>query len=205
MSKVKIKKIGITGGIGSGKTTIANIFKKLNFQVIDADKIAREAVLPGSKTLEQIKKVFGVEVINKGQLDRKKLGRIIFSNSIEKKKLNNIIQPSIARLICLKTSFLIKSKRIKTLIYDIPLLYEENLQRFFSSIIVVYAPENIRIHRIKKRDKILKKEAINRIHSQMSLEKKKNMADFVIDNSYFDINSLKIKVLEFIRKNRLIK
>ncbi|WP_439426217.1 dephospho-CoA kinase [Oenococcus alcoholitolerans] len=199
----KMIKVGITGGIGSGKTSVSNIFARLGFKVVDADKIAREIVLPGRWELEEIKNAFGLGVMNGSNLDRHKLGKIVFSDQQALRKLNEIIQPSIKQTIEMRGDFLQKEGLTNTLVYDIPLLFEHGYQDIFDFIILVYADEKTRIERIVKRDDISRQEAFNRISSQMPLDEKKKMSDIVIDNSKIDLPALESEVERIISEKHL--
>ncbi|EJO02380.1 dephospho-CoA kinase [Oenococcus oeni] len=201
MSKIKMKKIGLTGGTGSGKTTVSNIFRELGYTIIDADQIAREVVMPGRPELEEIKNAFGLPIMKGASLNRKELGKIVFSDPEALKTLNSITHPSIRQLMQMQMEFFENEGRIKTLILDIPLLYEGGWQNQLDSVIVVDADKKTRLRRLIMRDHISEQQAINRIAAQMPLEEKVDRADFVVDNSR-DKASLKECVLKFISENK---
>jgi len=175
--------VGLTGGIGSGKSTVSNMLIERNIPVIDADKISREVLIIYPEVLWSIKKEFGEEVFDENDnLDRKKLGAIIFSNEIFKKKLENIIIPYIKKEIFDKIEKYVKAGE-KLCIVDAPTLIETNLHKYMDEVIVIVVNEEIQIKRVMARDSLSKKDALNRINSQMPLKEKLKYATYTIDNS----------------------
>ncbi|WP_414055157.1 dephospho-CoA kinase [Macrococcus equi] len=174
--------IGLTGGIASGKSTVAKYLSDQGFVIIDADIASRKAVEVGTEGLAQIKKAFGDQVIRlDGSLDRKALGNIIFNDSSEREKLNKIVHPRVRDIMeNEKQNALMQGKIV---VMDIPLLYENHLEHTVDEVWLVYIPLNIQIERLMLRNNLSQKEAQARIASQMSLEEKKEKADKVIDNS----------------------
>lgn len=175
--------LGLTGGIASGKSTIANMFKDKGVPVIDTDIIARQVVEKGTVGLEQITQTFGKEILNEdGTLNRKKLGSIIFQDAHQRDSLNKIMQPLIQEeMIKQRDVYLANNERIVVL--DIPLLYEGNLEHTVNQILVVYVDKETQLKRLMDRNKLTEKEARDRISSQLPLEKKKERADLIIDNT----------------------
>ncbi len=175
--------VGLTGGIGSGKSTVSNMLIERNIPVIDADKISREVLIIYPEVLWSIKKEFGEEVFDENDnLDRKKLGAMIFSNEIFKKKLENIIIPYIKKEIFDKIEKYVKAGE-KFCIVDAPTLIENNLHKYMDEVIVIVVNEKIQIKRVMARDSLSKKDALNRINSQMPLKEKLKYATYTIDNS----------------------
>lgn len=175
--------IGLTGGIGSGKTTVVREFSKKGIKVIDADLIARDAVVPGTGVYKKIKRYFGHGIIlSNKQINRKKLAEIIFKDSKKRRLLEKITHPEIIKRIKKQAQGYL-NKNNKSLIIDAPLLFESGLDKFVDRIIVVWVPEHLQIKRLKERDKISNVQAIARIKSQLSLDIKRKSADYVIDNS----------------------
>ena len=187
--------IGLTGSIGSGKSTVSNILKKKNINIIDADEISRK-IFDDKEALDLLVKCFGREILNSDNfLDRKKLGSIVFSDKDKLKKLNSITHPIITNKI--KSSIdKFEKQGEKNVILDAPLLIEANLLNLVDRVLLVICNENIQIKRIVKRDNISKEDAILRIRLQMSVEDKKKYADYIIDNSY-NQNTLEIDVEKF--------
>lgn len=175
--------VGLTGGIGSGKSTVSNMLIERNIPVIDADKISREVLIIYPEVLWSIKKEFGEEVFDENDnLNRKKLGSIIFSNEIFRKKLENIIIPYIKKEIFDKIEKYVEYGE-KLCIVDAPTLIENNLHKYMDEVIVIVVNEEIQIKRVMARDSLSKKDALNRINSQMSLKEKLKYATYTIDNS----------------------
>lgn len=171
--------IGLTGGIASGKSAALEIFKSRGAKTLDCDVIARQAVQPGQPALRKIRKVFGPGVFQGKELDRAAMARIVFSKPSERKKLEKIVHPFVYR----KLQKEIARHKKGILILDIPLLFETNFGRLVDQTAVVWVPERIQLERLMGRNKLSKKEALDRIRSQIPLSRKKKSADFVLDNS----------------------
>jgi len=178
--------IGLTGGIVSGKSTVALMFKDLGAKIVDADKLGHSVILPHKPAWEKIVKIFGKDVLqNDLTIDREKLGKIVFANQSLLKKLNDITHPEITKIIKKEIDSL-KNKTYnqkKILIIDAALIYEAKIDRLMDKIIVVYIDEDEQIKRLIKRNNLSKDEALQRIKSQMPMKEKVKMADYVIDNS----------------------
>lgn len=175
--------IGLTGSIGTGKSTIANKFRQLNFPIVDADIIAREVVQPGAPAFEEIVATFGEEIMQQdGTLDRKKLGAIVFNDRQKRLQLNDIIHPAIrAEIIRQKETHV--ASGVKAVVLDIPLLYESKLTHFVDKVIVVTTDKDVQLARIMKRDESTIEEAEQRIKSQIPVAEKEKWADAIIDNN----------------------
>ena len=175
--------IGLTGGIASGKSTVAKVIKDLGIIVIDADQVAREVVQVGESAYYQIIKTFGKGILNDDQtINRDKLGAIIFNDKDKRKKLNDIVHPAIRkRMNEQKEKYISEGK--KTIVLDIPLLFESNRTDQVDKILLVYVNEDVQLQRLMERNHLNKEEAMARIKSQIPLSKKKQMADEVIDNN----------------------
>ena len=174
--------VGITGIIGSGKSTVATRFEKLGNAVFNSDETARE-ITQESETLQDIQQQFGVDILNSsGQLDREKMAQLVFQDPAQLKKLNQIIHP---RVRAKMWEFVKKGQNdssIKLILVDSPLIYETDLHKYLDFILVVAAPEEICIERVKKRNNLSRKKIIERISQQIPLEEKIKKADFVIYN-----------------------
>src|SRR3989304_3472112 len=175
--------IGLTGGIASGKSLVAEELKRLGVHLIDADEIAREVVKTGLPAYNEIVKEFGEKILNPDKtINRKELGRIVFSNTELRRRLERITHPRIRKKIEAEISA-IKAKNPKAVIVvDAALLIEGGLYKKMDKVIVVYADEETQIKRLTERDGLTIKEAQNRISSQMPLKEKRKHADFVIEN-----------------------
>lgn len=191
-----MKWIGLTGGIGTGKTTVAKILEDMGIAVVYADQLAREVTQVGSPGLESIKKNFGKEMINDdGTLNRSALGKIVFSDKEKLKTVEQILHP----LISARTKEIregLESENHKIAIYDVPLLFEKKLEKQFDEIALVYCEEKVQRERIFKRDLLEPDEIENRIRSQMPLREKITKSDFVIYNGG-SLKELHVKTKEF--------
>jgi dephospho-CoA kinase len=193
----KMLVVGLTGSIGTGKSTVSNVLKTKNINIIDADKISRE-ILNNTTALNEIFDYFGDEVKNPdGTLNRKKLGNIVFNDDVKLIKLNSITHPKIKENINNKL-LEYKENKEKIVIVDAPLLIEAKFYDLVDKILLIVCDEEVQINRIVKRDNCSKEDAILRIKSQMSQEDKKNYADYIIDNSY-DLEILNKQVEEFLK------
>lgn len=176
--------LGITGGIATGKSTVSGIFQSHSIPVIDADQIAREIMVPNSLALKQIKTEFGSEVFHSnGELNRQRLAQIIFCSPEKRRKLNQITGPLIRKIIISRREKYLE-KKVPLLVLDIPLLYESDYLSYVDLTLVVYVSKEVQLKRLMKRDCITKEEAMQRIASQMPIEKKKKLADIVVNNEY---------------------
>lgn len=176
-------RVGLTGGIGSGKSTVSNILKEKKIPVIDADVIAREVLYIYSEILEKIKNAFGSEFIDsEGKLKRRELGNYVFKSEELRKKLEDIIMPYIKKEISERVINCDKMGEALCVI-DAPTLIEHSIHKDMDVNILVWVNEEVQIHRVKNRDNLSKEQVLDRIRSQMPLEKKKDEVNFIIDNS----------------------
>lgn len=174
--------IGITGSIGTGKSTVSNYLISKGYSVVDADKISKGAYNIGSNGYKAILEVFGVEILNSnGEVDRKKIKKIVFDNSNMLQRLNMAIHPIIINEIEKEIEILLESQNVVFL--DAPLLIETELHKKVDKIIVVVCDKNEQINRIIKRDKITADMAISIINSQMSIDEKLKFADYIVYNN----------------------
>ena len=175
---------GLTGGIATGKSTVAAFFREAGAIVIDADAIAHAVVRKGRPAWQDIVDHFGRKVLlPDGELNRKYLGTIIFNDSSQKRILNDIVHPHVFQEIKARQEEIAKLTPNAVVILDIPLLIETGVDREMAEVIVVYVPEQLQIQRLIERDKLSEAEAITRIRSQMPIEEKKRRTRLVIDNS----------------------
>ncbi len=176
-----MKLIGLTGGIGSGKSTIARRLAEHGAHIIDADQVAREVVEPGTPALAEISALFGTRVLNSdGSLNRGALGEIVFNDPDQRLQLNSIVHPAVQR----RTQELFsQAPQDSVVVYDVPLLVETQNEYSFDEIIVASAPEAVRIERLMEHRGMLESEAASRIESQAPEEERLKIASFVIDTS----------------------
>ena len=176
--------IGLTGGIASGKSTVSRLLVERGALLVDADRIAREIVLPGSPALDQIAARFGADMLlPDGSLDRKRLGNVVFSDAGKRKELEEITHPAIRQEMMTQMRRLEEEHPQSLVVVDVPLLYESGLTDRFEEIVVVYVPQAIQLERLMRRDGLNEAEASERLLSQWDIEKKRELADYVIDNS----------------------
>lgn len=185
--------IGLTGGIASGKSTVSNYLAELGAIIIDADKIAHEIMEKGKPAYWQVIEAFGRGILaENGEIDRSRLGKIVFNDPEQKKTLEEITHPQVIREMREK----IEEYRAenKVIVLDIPLLFEAGLEFMVDEIWVVYVDRETQLQWLMARDGLSYQEANKRIQAQMSLEEKRELADFLIDNRS-TIEDLKRKVL----------
>lgn len=186
MKSKNAKIIGLTGGVGSGKTTVSSYFAGRGFEVVDADKIAKAIVEAGSDVLEKLAGVFGDDILNgDGSLDRRKLAAKAFSDKALKNRMDGIMHGEILRIMKARIGELAESGYTGVIILDIPLLFEikTGLEEDIEEIWVVDAEEEIRIKRVIERDGITRDEVLKIMDNQLSGAEKRKRAHIVIDNS----------------------
>lgn len=176
-------RIGLTGGVGSGKSTVSSYMHELGIPVIDGDKLAREAVIPGSRAMYQMREAFGPGVfLPDGSLDRLKMGEIVFNDEKKRQKLNSIIHP----FIWYRTrEELIRAQNEghPVVVLDMPLLLEISWQLRVEEVWIVEVPLEVQIARVISRDGFTRAQVLERIGKQMPTMNKMNYADVIIDNS----------------------
>lgn len=193
-----MKLIGLTGGIGAGKSTVTDYLIDRGFHVLDADKISREIVLPGSDMLLQLAELFGNGILQEdGGLNRKKLGSIVFSDPEKKEQLDRLMHTKILEVIhervfqireesCHDAEAIISPERAmrnKVIFIDAPLLFETGLDKSVEEIWVIDAEDEIRIRRVMERDGLNRDEIIKIMNYQMDRTEKNRRADVLLDNS----------------------
>lgn len=170
--------IGLTGGIGTGKSTVSKYLIDKGFEIIDADQIGKDIVEPGSPLLDKLAEAFGAEFVVDGVLQRKKLGSYVFESPERKEKLDDIMMGTILRIIRERASACSGN-----CIIDAALLFEVGLDKDCDEVFVVDADQEVRIDRVMKRDGISRQDVIDRINRQMDMKEKLARADVVLDNS----------------------
>jgi dephospho-CoA kinase len=178
-----VKLVGLTGGIASGKSTVAKILQDLGAAIVNADDLAREVVLPGREAWKEVVAAFGVDILQTDQnLDRQKLRTLIFNQPEARKRLESIIHPRVRALA---------EERIRqygaagypVVIYEVPLLFEGKLQEWLRPVILVACNLETQTARLQKRDHLARADAEKHIAAQMSLAEKRRLADYVIENN----------------------
>lgn len=177
-----MKLIGLTGGIASGKSTVARILNRLGAAIVDADALAREVVEPGHDAWKDIVKEFGAEVLQPDRtLDRQKLRATIFNNTAARKKLEAIIHPRV-RALAEERIHQHAAAGYDIVVYEVPLLFEGNLHEWLRPVVLVACDVDIQIRRLQERDGLSVEASQKHIDAQMSLAEKRRLADYVIEN-----------------------
>ncbi len=175
-------KIALTGGPGSGKSTVARMFRDLGAQVLDADEVAKDAVSPGRPAWEELRREFGPDYFREdGTLDRAKMADLVFQDPEARGKLNAIIHPRVSREIARRSKEL-AAQGVRLVMVEVPLLFEAGLEKNYDLVIVVDAEKKQQIQRLTARDARTTREAAGILDAQWSLSAKKARADFVVDN-----------------------
>lgn len=175
--------LGLTGGIATGKSTADEFFKNKNIPIIDSDKVAHNIMNVGKPAWKKVKETFGTDYLNSDQsVNRKKLGKLVFNNEAELKKLNEITHPLIYQEIQekIKTE---KDKNVPLVIVDAPILFETGGQNYCDKTVVITLPPKIQLERLMARNNLSKEDALSRINAQMPLEQKEKLATYVVDNA----------------------
>jgi dephospho-CoA kinase len=176
--------IGLTGGIASGKSTVAGMLTAEGAEIIDADLLARQAVQPGRAAYKAVVAAFGSQVVAKGgQLDRQRLGALVFADDARRKQLEGLIHPFVREETENKRLEIARRRPGALIVLDVPLLFESEMDRGLTEIVVVYVPRDLQLERLMKRDRLSEGEARRRIAAQLDLEIKRRRATRVIDNS----------------------
>jgi dephospho-CoA kinase len=196
--------IGLTGGIASGKSTVARMLLDMNIPVIDADVEARKVVEKGQKAYVQIIETFGSEILTAaGDIDRVKLGSIVFHDEDKRHQLNAIVHPAVRESMnAEKAKYVILGNSVVVL--DIPLLFESKLTHMFDKTILVYVDAEIQLNRLMSRNQLIESEAMARIKSQMPLIEKIKLADAVIDNNG-TINDTETQLIKILNNWEVLK
>lgn len=171
------KIVYLTGGIATGKSTVAKIFEELGAKVIDADKIVHKLLEEDEAVKSEIVKIFGQDILENGKINRRKLGAIVFADRSKLSVLERITHPRVLEII----SKQISESDEELVVLEIPLLFEKQMN--LKPSVVVYCPAHIQVKRMKERDNLSDEEIRNRLNSQIDIERKKEMADYVVDNS----------------------
>ena len=195
--------LGLTGGIASGKSTVAAMLKSLGIVIIDADIIAREVVEVGEDAYFKIVGAFGRSILHEDRtINRQKLGEVIFNNEQKRKILNSIVHPAVReKMNRLKTEYIEKGEKI--IVLDIPLLFESKQTHLVEKVILVYVDRDVQLKRLMERNGLSMEEAEARINSQMPLSEKISLADAVINNNG-TIEETKAQLLAVLKKWELI-
>ena len=179
-----MNKVGLTGGIASGKSMVCELFRAKGCHIIDADKVAHELIRRGRSCYDPVVREFGRQVLDvSGEIDRKKLGAIVFDDKVRLETLNSILHPEVTRAILSDLAQLESEKQNSRPIVDASLMIESGFYKCFNSLIVVTCAPRQQVERLIARNRMSEEQAMRRIALQMSLAEKVRFADYVIDNS----------------------
>lgn len=175
--------IGLTGGIATGKSTVASFFKDQDIPVIDTDKIAKNLLNPGSEPYLKVIEYFSDDIIHSdGQIHRKRLAKKVFEDEKARQFLNKTLHPEVKKYMMAEIGQL-KLQGSPIIVADVPLLFESGFDKLCDLTLCVYIPQTIQLERLMIRDEISKSYALKKIKAQMSMKEKKQKSDLVIDNS----------------------
>lgn len=177
-----MKLIGLTGGAGSGKSTVAQIFRELGAVVLDADQATHTVYEPGSLGFDLIEHEFGPEYVHDDRVDRARLGELVFHDADARQRLNAIVHPLVREWMAARTAeALMHGAAI--VVQDVPLLFENGLEGLYSAVVLVYVPEAIQLQRLVEGRGLSEERARAIVASQMPIEEKRSRTPHVIDNS----------------------
>jgi dephospho-CoA kinase len=176
-----LKRVGLTGNIASGKSSVAEVWRSLGAHVIDADGLARQAIEPGTPGFEAVVSAFGPAVIQGGRIDRPALRRIVFADSTQRRTLESIVHPEVARLRR-DAERELEAAGAALVVNDIPLLFETGMQNDFDAVVLVDAPEDTRVERMVSTRGLSEEAARQMVAAQMPAAQKRAHATYVIDN-----------------------
>jgi dephospho-CoA kinase len=191
---------GLTGGIASGKSTVAAMLAEAGARIIDADRIAHQVVLKGQPAWQDIVDHFGSGILARdGQIDREALGAIVFNDTEAKKALNGIVHPRVFETMAQEIQSLAEAHPGDLIIMDVPLLIESGLHASLPIVILVYVPETMQQERLMRRDGLNAADAAARIRAQMPIDAKRAHAHYIVDNTG-DLDATRRQVLDIYRK-----
>ncbi|MFC2032927.1 dephospho-CoA kinase [Chloroflexota bacterium] len=194
-----MKIIGLTGGIGSGKSTVSQFLAKLGAVVIDTDKVGHEAFKPSTESWQRVVAAFGRSIVTAdGNIDRKKLGEIVFDSPVELLKLEQIIHPTISGIVIARIEEY-RQQGVKVVVLEVPLLVEAGWASLVDEVWVTTAPEPVILRRLKERTGMTEQESLARMRSQLPSEERLKHADMVIDTN-FTLDELRKKIKELWRR-----
>jgi len=176
-----LKLIGLTGGVGSGKSTVAGMFAELGATVVDADEATHVVYAPGTDGFDAIVDAFGPEYVRNGQIDRQRLGDLVFKDEAARLRMNEIVHPRVRDWMTARTAEAV-DRGAEIVVQDVPLLFENRLQGLFSSTVLVYARPQTQVERLVEQRGLARDRARSILAAQMPIDEKRPLATFVIDN-----------------------
>jgi dephospho-CoA kinase len=177
-----LKLIGLTGGAGSGKSTVAGMLKDLGAVVVDADEAAHAVYEPGTSGFEAVVREFGDDFVRDGRIDRARLGALVFKDQDALRRLNAIVHPLVRDWMAERTAEALRDGA-EVVVQDVPLLFENGLEPLYSAVVMVYVPQELQVKRLVEGRGLSEERARAMVAAQMPIEDKKSKAHHVIDNS----------------------
>jgi dephospho-CoA kinase len=177
-----LKLIGLTGGAGSGKSTVSDMLSELGAVVIDADEAAHAVYEPGSPGFDAVANEFGEQYLRDGRIDRARLGELVFRDESARRRLNAIVHPLVREWMAARTAEA-ALRDANVVVQAVPLLFENGLERLFSTLVLVYVPEDVQLTRLVTGRGLSEDRARGMIAAQMPIDEKRKLAHHVIDNS----------------------
>ncbi len=177
-----MKLIGLTGGVGSGKSTVAEMLREMGAVVIDADEAAHAVYAPGTPGFDAVVREFGPEFVREGVIDRRLLGGLVFADEEARQRLNAIVHPLVRDWMAERTREAFE-RGVEIVVQDVPLLFESGLEGLFSSVVLVWAPPEVQLDRLVRSRRVPGERARAMIAAQMPIDEKRRRAHHVIDNS----------------------
>lgn len=177
-----MKLVGLTGGVGSGKSTVADMLRELGASVVDADEAAHAVYEPGSPGFDAVVREFGDQYVAGGRIDRSRLGELVFNDDDARRRLNSIVHPLVRDWMALRTAEAAE-RGAEVVVQDVPLLFENGLERLFTTVVLAYVPEEVQVERLVSGRGFTPERAHAMIAAQMPIENKRGLAHHVINNS----------------------
>jgi dephospho-CoA kinase len=177
-----VKLVGLTGGVGSGKSTVADMLRELGAEVVDADEASHAVYEPGTPGFAAVVREFGDDFVRDGRIDRQRLGALVFGDLDARHRLNAIVHPLVREWMAARTAEA-ALRGAKVVVQVVPLLFENGLERLFSTIVLVYVSEEMQVERLVKGRGLTPERARAMIAAQMPIDEKRRQAHHVIDNS----------------------
>ena len=177
-----MKLVGLTGGVGSGKSTVTAVLRELGAEVVDADEAAHAVYEPGTRGFAAVVKEFGEEFVSGGRIDRKRLGELVFKDAEARRRLNAIVHPLIREWMAARTAEAAEGGA-SLVIQDVPLLFENGLEQLFPAVVLVWVPEEVQVERLVGGRGFTPERAREVIAAQMPIDSKRALAQHVIANS----------------------
>jgi dephospho-CoA kinase len=177
-----LKLIGLTGGAGSGKSTVAEMFRELGAEVVDADEASHAVYAAGSPGFDAVVREFGRDFVRNGQIDRVRLGEVVFNDEDARRRLNAIVHPLVRGWMAERTVEA-EDRGAEVIVHDVPLLFENGLEKIYADLVLVYVPEKLQLRRLVDGRGVSQDRARAMIAAQLPIDEKRGRAHHVIDNS----------------------